>query len=81
MIESNDISGEKMRMKETVEGEWPLGRRDTGFGDRLVGSALELGATWFCVIRHLGGGAFCMHEPSPHPQVRRAAARFIECWA
>lgn len=42
MIESNDISGEKMRMKETVEGEWPLGRRDTGFGDRLVGSAFEL---------------------------------------
>ena len=25
MIESNDISGEKIRMKETVEGEWPLG--------------------------------------------------------
>lgn len=28
MIESNDISGEKIRMKETVEGEWPLGKRD-----------------------------------------------------
>lgn len=25
MIESNDISGEKVRMKETVEGEWLLG--------------------------------------------------------
>lgn len=25
MIESNDISEEKVRMKETVEGEWPLG--------------------------------------------------------
>lgn len=32
MIDSNDISGEKIRMKETVEGEWPLGRRDTGLG-------------------------------------------------
>lgn len=30
MIESNDISGEKMRMKETVEGEWPLGRMRCG---------------------------------------------------
>lgn len=25
MIESNDISGEKVRMKETIEGEWPRG--------------------------------------------------------
>lgn len=25
MIESNDISGEKIRMKETIEGEWPRG--------------------------------------------------------
>lgn len=52
MIESNDISGEKIRMKETVEGEWPLGRRVTGLGDRMVGSAFELGATWFCIICH-----------------------------
>ena len=30
MIESNDISGEKIRMKEAVEGEWPPSRAGCG---------------------------------------------------
>lgn len=54
MIESNDISGEKIRMKETVEGEWPLGRGDTGLWEQ---------AGWFClraeshlVLHHLPFG-------------------------
>lgn len=41
MIESNDISGEKMRMKETVEGEWPLAGRDAGPRGGQAGSAFE----------------------------------------
>lgn len=60
MIESNDISGEKIRMKETVEGEWPLGRRDVGLREnRLVG--------WFClragsylVLHHLPVSERCL---------------------
>lgn len=40
MIESNDISGDKIRMKDTMEGEWPLGRRDTGLWGQ---------AGWFCL--------------------------------
>lgn len=40
MIESNDISGDKIRMKDTVEGELPLGRQDTGLWGQ---------AGWFCL--------------------------------
>lgn len=66
MIESNDISGEKIRMKETVEGEWPLGRRDAG----LWGQAgwLCLRAESHLVLRHLPfgeRGAYGGHSISP----------------
>ena len=61
MIESNDISGEKIRMKETVEGEWPLGRAVCG----------ALGKRWWVlppssfdfVLRHLVFGDSCLGFP------------------
>lgn len=80
MIESNDISGEKIRMKETVEGEWPLGRRDAGLWEQ---------AGWFClraeshlVLHHLPFGERGLRRAQQLAlQVRRAAAQFIECQA
>lgn len=66
MIESNDISGEKIRMKETVEGEWLLDRRGTGLWER---------AGWFClqagfhlVLHHLPCGVrYLLRGQATHP--------------
>lgn len=55
---------------------WAGGTR--GFGDRLAGSAFELGATWFCIICHLARGACHLHKPLTP---RGTAAPLIECWA
>ena len=48
-----------------------------GYGERLVGSASELGPALFCIICRLVRAAYCVHQPLTH-QVRSAEAQFIE---
>lgn len=54
MIESNDISGEKVKMQETVQGEWLLGWA----GPWAFGKGwLVLPSCWVaCVLHHLPFG-------------------------
>lgn len=48
-----------------------------GYGERLGGSASELGPALFCITWRLVRATYCVHQPLTH-QGKRAEAQFIE---
>ena len=81
MIESNDISGEKVRMKETIEGEWLRAGWDPGLSVyEVLGIVLRLLLlVWVCLCLFVFRFYLFIHERHRERQRHRLREKQAPC--